>query len=62
MVISIKYYPFNTTVWKALKRMKFYSLTWALKLPPSKHTDTITWHARPFAITFYRQAHSFLGR
>jgi len=40
----------------------FYSLAWALKLPPSKHTDPNIWHARPFASTFYRQAHGFLGR
>ena len=42
--------------------LKFYSLTWALKLPASKHTDTNIWHARPFASTFYRQAYRFLGR
>jgi len=42
--------------------LKFYGLTWALKLLPSKHTDTNIWHARPFASTFYRQAYGFLGR
>jgi len=42
--------------------LKFYSLTWALKLPPSKHEDTNIWHAWPFASTFYRQAYGFLGR
>jgi hypothetical protein len=39
--------------------LKFYSLTWALKLALSKHTDTNIWHARPFASTFYRPACSF---
>jgi hypothetical protein len=37
--------------------LKMHSLTWALELPPSKHTDTNIWHGRPFASTFYRQAY-----